>query len=110
MLEPTPRLETCYRPGFSESAQTSVSRFAINANLNFRGMVVLANTFFPSWQATLDGRREKIYEAYCFLQGVVADGGHHPIVVWYRADSLDAGLVLALGAIAGLFVLRRAAL
>ena len=72
-----------------------------------RGMVILTDTWFPGWQATVDGKRAKIERAYGFVRGVVVEPGNHVIEMRYRPLSvyLGAGLsLLACGiVIAGVF-------
>ena len=51
------------------------SRVLLEANLKCRGMVIVADTFFPGWVATVDGQNHPIYEAYSFLCGVVVEAG-----------------------------------
>ena len=45
------------------------SRVLLEANLKCRGMVIVADTFFQGWVATVDGQNRPIYEAYGFLRG-----------------------------------------
>jgi uncharacterized membrane protein YfhO len=70
----------------------------LEANLKCRGMVIDSDTFFPGWEATVDGRPAPIYEAYGFLRGVVAEAGPHRIEMRYRPKSVYWGAALtALG-------------
>jgi uncharacterized membrane protein YfhO len=70
----------------------------IEANLSCRGMVIDSDTFFPGWEARVDGQPAAIYEAYGFLRGIVAEAGQHRIELRYRPKSVywAAGLT-ALG-------------
>ena len=68
-----------------------------------RGMVILSETFFPGWQATVDGRAAPIYEADGTLRGIVVEGGTHQIEMRYRPMSVYAGAFLtALGLLTAL--------
>jgi uncharacterized membrane protein YfhO len=63
-------------------------------------MVILTDTWFPGWSATVDGKRAKIERAYGVVRGVVVDPGNHTIEMRYRPLSvyIGAGLsLLALG-------------
>jgi hypothetical protein len=68
----------------------------IAANLQCRGMVILTDTWFPGWRATVDGRRATIYEAYGGVRGVMVDGGRHILEMRYRPWSVFAGAALTL--------------
>ena len=59
-----------------------------------KGMVILSQTFFPGWKASVDGRETSLYEAYGALQGVVVDAGAHRIDFRYRPASVYLGGLL----------------
>ena len=93
-----PRAPTC------ESARDSVtvvqyapSRVALHANLTCDSMVVLADTYYPGWNATVDGKIAKIYEVDLAFRGVLVPNGEHDVVFRYQPRSvyLGAGLTLA---------------
>lgn len=71
-------------------------------------MVILADTYFPGWQATVDGKTVKVYQPYGVLRGVVVEKGTHLIEYRFRPLSvqLGAGLTL-LGFIGAIFCLTR---
>ena len=61
-------------------------------------MVIAAETFYPGWVATVDGKSTRIFEAYGFLRGVVVDAGPHRIEMRYRPKSVFwGGALIALG-------------
>ena len=68
----------------------------IRAKLQCRAMVILADTYFPGWEARVDGRPAKLYQPYGFLRGVVVDGGYHTIEMVYRPWSVMAGACMTL--------------
>ena len=71
-------------------------RVTIRGKLQCKGMVILADTYFPGWTAYVDGQQTKIYEPYGCLRGVVVDGGDHTIEMVYRPWSVLAGGALSL--------------
>jgi hypothetical protein len=73
-----------------------LSRVAIQATMACRGMVVVSETFFPGWQATVDGSSTPVYEAYGVLRGVVVGEGTHRIEMRYRPATVYAGAALTL--------------
>jgi uncharacterized membrane protein YfhO len=70
-----------------------------------RGMAVLADTWFPGWQATVDGRSAPILEVYGALRGVVVEQGVHRVEMVYRPWSARLGGLMTLLGIAGSLVL-----
>lgn len=67
------------------------NRLRITAKLSCRGMVLLTDTWFPGWRATVDGKAARIYEAYGGVRGVMVDGGTHVIEMRYRPMSVYFG-------------------
>jgi hypothetical protein len=93
-----PNLEKCAQPETATLRTHLSNRIVIEANLSCRGMVIDSDTFFPGWEASVDGKPAAVYEAYGFLRGVVAEAGRHRIELRYRPKSVYQGAVLtALG-------------
>jgi len=70
----------------------------IEAKMACRGMVIVSETFYPGWKASVDGHAARIYEAYGALREVVVDGGQHEIEFQYRPASVyGGGFLTALG-------------
>jgi uncharacterized membrane protein YfhO len=80
---------------------------SIEAKAGCRAMVVLADTYFPGWQAEVDGRPSPVHEVYGALRGVVVDAGAHQIVYRYRPFSALAGGSLTLLGLASAAILAR---
>jgi uncharacterized membrane protein YfhO len=64
--------------------------------MNCRGLVVLTETHYPGWTATVDGRETAILEAFGAFRGVVVEGGEHTIEYAYRPVSVLAGAALSM--------------
>ena len=79
----------------------------IQAQMQCRGMIILTDTWFPGWQATVDGKRAKIERAYGVVRGVVVDAGDHTIEMRYRPMSVYLGAALSLLAAAIVVVVNR---
>jgi hypothetical protein len=93
-----PALTKCQEPEPAVLRERSSTRVLIEADLKCRGMVIDSDTFFPGWEATVDGRPATLYEAYGFLRGVVVEAGPHRIEMRYRPKSVYWGAALtALG-------------
>jgi hypothetical protein len=68
----------------------------IDADMQCKGMVILSDTWFPGWRATVDGKSAKIERAYGFLRGVVVEPGKHTVEMRYRPLSVYIGAALSL--------------
>lgn len=66
----------------------------IDARLDCRGIVILTDSSFPGWRATIDGKSTPILEAYGSVRGVVVEAGDHTIEMRYRPGSALAGALL----------------
>ena len=63
-------------------------------------MVILSDTFYPGWEATIDGKPVPIHEMYSVIRGVVAPKGRHWIEMRYRPRSVYLGFLLTLAGLA----------
>jgi membrane protein YfhO len=86
------------------------NRVVIQAAMSCRGMVLLTDTWFPGWKATVDGRSVAIEKAYGAFRGVVVDAGDHTIEMRYRPWSVFTGVAMTgLASIFALWMAWRAA-
>jgi hypothetical protein len=67
----------------------------IDATLAAPGLVVLADTFYPGWTATVDGAPAPILATNHLFRGVPAPAGTHRIRFAYRPRSLAIGATLS---------------
>lgn len=59
------------------------------------GMFVLADTYYPGWQATVDGEQAEIIAAHGVFRGVRVAAGEHRIVFSYDPWSFKIGCALS---------------
>ena len=77
-------------------------RVVLEVEMKAPGLVVLSDTWYPGWEARVDGVRRPILVANGCSRAVQADPGAHRVEFDYRPASLGYGLgacVLALGAL-----------
>jgi len=86
-----PELEKCDKAEWASLVERQAGKMEIEATLGCRGMVIDAETYFPGWVATVDGKPAPVYEAYGFLRGVVVEAGTHRIEMQYRPKSVYWG-------------------
>ena len=80
-------------------------RLSLDVKLERDGLVVIADTFYPGWVATVDGSREPIHAADVAFRAVAVPAGEHRVTLRYRPVSFRLGLglfVIALGALAAI--------
>lgn len=63
----------------------------IQAELGCRGLVVVSESYFPGWTASVDGKPARVYPVYGALRGVIVEGGRHEIEMQYRPLSVIVG-------------------
>jgi hypothetical protein len=77
----------------------------IEAELDKPGLLILSDTYYPGWEATVDGIQASIYRVDGLFRGVYVNAGRHQIVFNYRPVSFLAGLGIAVLALMLLFAL-----
>jgi len=98
----TPKLDPC--PGEDQVSLTSsdFNSVVIQADMRCRGMVVLSDNYYPGWDATVDGKPARIWEAYTVIRGVEVDAGAHRIEMRYQPASFRWGAGLLVISVLGL--------
>jgi hypothetical protein len=89
--------------GVTQVTASSGGQVTISAQLNGRGLVVLADTYHPHWRATIDGQAVPIVRANVAFRGVIVDSGAHTIE--FRFSPPRHGLYLSGAAIAAIGLL-----
>lgn len=55
------------------------------------GYLVLADTFYPGWQATVDGAETPVLRANAMFRAVAVPGGQHTVELRYRPTTVSRG-------------------
>ncbi len=100
-------------PATIEIVQDTPNRVVLSVDAAADCYLVLADTNFPGWRATIDGRRVILQNAYYLLRCVSVPKGKHEVVFDYWPVSFQVGLALAAAAliaagIGGVVALARA--
>ena len=103
-----PAVERCSGAGDDVRLMRRVSdRVLLWADLECTGLTVLSDTYYPGWEATLDGKPVAMHEAYSSIRGVVTPKGKHWIEMRYRPWSVYLGFALTLAGLAAALVITR---
>jgi hypothetical protein len=91
--------------------EDSDERVALRMDAKRAGYLVLSDTYYPGWQATVDGRRAKVRPADVAFRAVAIPAGRHTVAFEYHPWSVKLGGALSLAALAaialGLLLTRR---
>ncbi len=79
----------------------------IDATMNCRGMVILADSYSKDWVARVDGQRVPLYAAYSIIDGIVVGAGAHHIELRYRPVSFYLGASLSVASLLLILALWR---
>lgn len=108
LLTAPPALTACAEQEPAQARYTSNPNFVrIDAKAACRGLLILADTYFPGWSVTIDGRAAPILETFGALRGVVIEPGEHRVEFTYRPASAVTGGACGLLGIAFLFWVHR---
>ena len=97
-----PGLEQCGGPDGLHLIRRDPNRATFYAEMSCRGMAILADNNYPGWEAWVDGRPARIWDAYGAQRGVVLDAGRHVVEMRFRPGTVCVGFVFTLiGLLAG---------
>jgi hypothetical protein len=83
------------------------TRLVVETNVQGPTLLVVSELFYPGWEATVDGRAERIRLTDYLLRGVAVPAGRHRVEMRYRATAARNGAFVSaftLLLIAGLVV------
>lgn len=98
------REEGCRRENGPEGASITkyrADRVELQVTASCPGYLVLSDTYFPGWKASVNGDRAEIFPANLAMRAVAVPVGNSTIVFSYRPGAFPRGLVLAVLALIG---------
>jgi len=78
--------------------RSAPNRVTIGTSLAQPGYLVLADTFYPGWRASVDGHQADILRANYAFRAVQLTAGEHEVAFEYRPGSLVAGVICSAAA------------
>ena len=85
-----------------ESWSQQQARLAATVNAEAPGLVVISQSWFPNWQAEVNGQSAPIYRANLAFQAIPVPAGHSEIRLVYRDRALLLGGIISLLSLGGL--------
>lgn len=79
-------------------------RVEIKVDAEAPGYLILTDSWYPGWEATIDGEPVPIYQADLLFRAVAVDAGHHRVVFVFRPVSLLIGAGMSLAGLVTLVI------
>lgn len=95
-----PPLEKCEGPEEIAWREIRAARIRFEVDAKCAGLVVVSDTWYPGWTATVDGKPAPILEVNGALRGVVVAGGKHTVEMRFRGWAFYAGFLMTLTGVA----------
>lgn len=100
-------------PGMARFVGRTMNTVTVEADVNRRSILVLADQYFPGWNAYVDGVRTEVFPVYYVFRGVLLEPGQHTVVFRYEPSSFRIGMAISVatlvaGAAAGVYALSLA--
>lgn len=107
MVGPQPKLSTCAGADAVNTIHERESSVRVRVYMACRGMLIVSDSDYPGWQASIDGKAARIWRINTAIRGVVVDAGSHEVTMNYRPFSVYFGFACTLLGFAGAIVLQR---
>ncbi len=78
-------------PGQAVITDYALNHVIIEVDMQTAGFLILGDTYYPGWRATVDGQRTPVYRADYLLRGVYVPAGQHTIRFSFLPTDFVAG-------------------
>ena len=107
ILEERPSFEMAQENVPSAESQVEITEYktrkiSLNATMATDGFVVLSEKYYPGWNAFVDGKKAKIYQANYTLQALALPKGAHEIALRFQPAQARFGLMTTVATLIGL--------
>jgi hypothetical protein len=101
---------TQHTPGSGPAGSVNVTHYApgqivLDVEAKKQALLVVAESYYPGWRATVDRQPANIMRANFLSQGVTVAPGKHTVEFSYEPDSFRYGALISLGGLASLAAL-----
>lgn len=91
--------------GTAEILNKSLNKMEILTKSDANNLLFISNSFYPGWEAKIDGKKAKIYRANFTFQAVPIEKGTHKVELTYEPNTFKTGVMLAILGLLGIMVL-----
>ena len=89
------------KPEKLTEASTSILTYSpdeviIATKSNADALLFLSDTYYPEWQATIDGKQSPVYLADYAFRAVTVPEGEHTVRFYYEAESFQKGVLISI--------------
>lgn len=78
-----------------EDIETTSSKVSFSSKGSSQALIVVADSFYPGWELTIDGNKQDILPVNINSRGVIVPPGEHQIEMSYQPASLAKGAVIS---------------
>ena len=96
VLEQDPKLNLGFASGSARITEYKPEKIVINTNADGNSLLFLSDTFYPGWEAFVDGKKTEIYRADYTFRALFVPKGVHQIIFRYNPLSFRVGIIFAL--------------
>ncbi|MDP3988162.1 MAG: YfhO family protein [Candidatus Levybacteria bacterium] len=82
----------------------SPNEIKLSVNSETDQLLFISDTYYPGWQAAVDGKETKIYRADYAFRAIIVPKGNHKILFEYKPKSFYLGLKITIVGIISLFL------
>ncbi len=91
--------------GTASGAAFEPERVVVRTKSDSRGLLVLAESWYPGWRATVGGKPSEVFPVNGWMRGVVVPAGQNEVVFAFHSRLLASGLAVSLASAAILLAL-----
>jgi hypothetical protein len=99
-IETTDSIPSTTNAGTAKLSHETPQELAIDIDSPDGGMLVVADTYYPGWMATIDGNPTPIYRANLAFRTVIVPAGKHTVLMRYLPDSWRTSVLISLASLA----------
>ncbi|HET6260911.1 MAG TPA: hypothetical protein VFG99_01575, partial [Chloroflexia bacterium] len=88
-------------PGNVEVLEYTPGHILLRVNAARPALLVVSESWYPGWRATLDRQPVEVFRTNYLSQGVVVPQGEHVIQMDYHSDSFNLGAMLSVVGVIG---------
>jgi hypothetical protein len=89
-------------PGGTTVREYTPGHIVVDVDAARPALLVVAESYYPGWKATLDGRPVDVFRANYLSQGVVVPQGTHTVELDYEPDSFRYGAIVSVLSLLGI--------